>query len=253
MNGGFHLTVVDAVTSTNDYLKERWRSLPHGEAVFAHRQTAGKGRRGHTWAEVRPGDSMAFSVLLKETSPGALRARAGLLPLLCGMAVRRALCRAGADAAIKWPNDLVLHGRKVCGILCESGFAGDSFYAVCGMGVNLRQTRTYFDSVELPHATSVELETGLQLTGEELAHAVLVELSPLCDTLLTKGFSALREEYEAHCATLGREVLVTISGEQLQAFAKGVGEDGALLCEKDGRRFPVYAGEASVRGLYGYV
>lgn len=120
---GKHWIHLDEVTSTNDYLKQG--DFPDGTAVIADRQTAGKGRQGKTWSEAPVGQAMYLSVLFHSMKISDM----GLLPLLCGLAAARSL---GAAARIKWPNDVLLGEKKVCGILCESKIQKGSVSAICG-------------------------------------------------------------------------------------------------------------------------
>ena len=159
---------LDEVDSTNRYLKERAGELPHGTACLTGCQRAGRGRLGRSW-DVPDGQTLALSVLFR-TGGDVER-----LPLLCGLAVSGALeALTGAAFRIKWPNDIVCSGRKVCGILCESRPDGQGGLAVvAGMGVNLRQTAAWFAQAGLPHAGSVLELTGRTLSLEETAAAIL--------------------------------------------------------------------------------
>lgn len=241
---------LDEVDSTNSYAKQHCATLAHGSIITAKRQTLGRGRRGNGWAPTQDGSALAMSVLLKNLTPP----QASLLPVVCAVAVCRALSEICLhDCMIKWPNDILLDNRKACGILCESIVGGDSFCVVCGIGVNLTQPRSYFDENNLPHATSVAAQTGKLCSSAQAAAAIAEQLADLLDTLMSTGFASIREEYRACCINIGREVLIHIDGAQHQAKAVDIADNGNLVCEADGRHFLVNAGEASVRGLYGYV
>lgn len=246
---GRHWRHFEVLDSTNDYLKENAPGLPHGAAVTASSQTAGKGRLGRRWS-AEPGESLALSVLLRGWRPEEL----GPLPLVAGLAVCEgveALC--GIPCAVKWSNDVLTGNRKLCGILCESRMAGAGADAVVGIGVNLHQTGDALARLGLVYATSLFLATGKRYGAPETAAAVLNALEPLLETCRGEGFGALRERYRGRCVTLGRTVRVCRDGVEREARSVDVAPDGALLCVLDGEIQAVHAGEVSVRGLFGYV
>ena len=240
---------LDEVDSTNRYLKERAGELPHGTACLTGCQRAGRGRLGRSW-DVPDGQTLALSVLFR-TGGDVER-----LPLLCGLAVSVALeALTGAAFRIKWPNDIICAGRKMCGILCESSQGETGRFAVAGIGVNLTQTEADFREAGLPHAGSVRMLTGISLSLGETAAAILNELEALWDLYAREGFASLRGPYEERCITLGREVrLLSPDGGFLAAGrAAGLAEDGGLIVDTAAGRSIYRSGEVSVRGVYDYV
>lgn len=237
----------DELDSTNGWCKRN--DLPHGTAVLAASQTSGRGRMGQSWSD-SPGKSLSFSLVLRDWPANRLAA----LPLACCIGVLRALtAECGPGFAVKWSNDL-LHGeKKVCGILCESVLSGGSATVVIGIGVNLTRTEQEFKSLGLVYAASLESATGKKIDGRELAAAICRELEPVLIKFQEFGFLELREEYRRSCLTLGKEVRVIQNGRELAGLAVDIGGDGGLICEIGGERVIIHAGEASVRGLYGYV
>ena len=233
--------------STNTHCKDHLADLPDGAAVLALRQTAGRGRRGKSWADTAD-SGMALSFVLK----GIELRQVAALPLCVGLAVSEALEEAaGCRAEIKWPNDLVVGGKKVCGILCE-GVVGEETAAVCGIGVNLTQTAEDFARRQLPHGGSLLSECGVRLAPRELAVQVLAHCDRRVEQFLAQGLPSLLPAYRARSATLERIVGVLWEGREAVGRAVDVGEDGSLLVEIDGQVVSVCSGEASVRGLYGY-
>ena len=237
------------VDSTNLYLKREAARLPGGAVCLADAQTAGRGRRGHTW-DTSPGQTLALSVLFKPCSDVAA------LPLACGLAVAQALtavCQRAVE--IKWPNDSICAGAKVCGILCESAVVDGQSFAVAGMGVNLLQTADDFARAGLPHAASLAMLTGQILPPDKVAVAILNRLEPLWQQTATGGFAAIRDDYARHCVTLGREVRVLgADGRVLHTGqAVGLADDGCLLVRGADGTHAVRAGEVSIRGRQGYV
>ena len=244
---GRTLLCLESVGSTNDYL---W-SLPapaDGTAAMADEQTAGRGRRGNTWASGR-GEAVQMSVFFRP-EPSV----APFLSLLCGLAVAGALERlCGGGFGIKWPNDIVCDGRKVCGILCEARFSGAVAQAVCGIGVNLRQDRAFFERCGLPDASSVRLLRGVSPSCEEAAAAILNELEKWRDAAREEGVPELLAEYSRHCVTIGREVRARTPDGEVRGFAERIAPDGALVVRTAGGPVVLRAGDVSVRGAMGYV
>lgn len=254
MNGGIktawlgrRLEYFDELASTNTYLKENAGRLPHGAAVIAGKQTGGKGRLGRVWQD--DGTGLALSVLLHGQKPENMT----LLPLIAGVAVLSAVEKlTGLPISLKWSNDVLIEARKLCGILCESRISRDGAFAVVGMGVNLNQDREYFERLGLVYATSLKIATGKNFDAFETAAAILNELEPLLETFEKFGFSAIGQTYKSRCITLGKDVRVIINGVERTGKAVDIADDGGLICETGGKTEIIRAGEASVRGLYGY-
>lgn len=261
---GRKLLWLDEVDSTNTYLKEHMDDpqFPHGTAVYTDCQTAGKGRRGNHWGGSnpnlmnRPGASLALSFLLRNTTVGDM----GLLPLLVAIAACRGLkglC-PNLEFGIKWPNDIICQGKKLCGILCESRISADgSSCAVCGIGINLTQTQQELDHTNLPFAISLRIanhgEEMEQLSPEPAARAVLEAFENVYRIYRQNGFVSLLPEYKQRCVTIGKKVKVIWNQETREGEALDISPEGELICKIDGQIQAIRSGEASVRGLYGYV
>ena len=232
-----------SVDSTNLWLRRRIGELPHGAAVVAFEQSAGRGRSGRSF--LSPEGGLYLSMLLRpETEPERLPS---LTP-----AAALAVCRAvdglsGLRCAIKWPNDVLLGGKKICGILVESVLGGETPCVIVGVGVNANTAAFPKELEEI--AGSVAAVTGRALDLHALAAALLGELDAACAAWLADERAGL-EEYRGRCLTLGREVLV----DGRRGVARAVGDDYSLLVEwPDGSVESLRCGEVSVRGLYGYV
>ena len=232
-----------SVDSTNLWLRRRAEELPDGAAVIAAAQSAGRGRSGRSF--LSPEGGLYLSVLLRpQTAPERL-------PTLTPVAAL-AVCRAvdalsGLHCSIKWPNDIVLVGKKICGILVESVLGGEKPCVIVGVGVNAN-TRSFPEELR-EIAGSVAALAGREIDLNALAAALLREFDALFATWLADEACALAE-YRARCLTIGREVL---AGER-RGLARAVGDDYSLLVEwPDGTTEALRFGEVSVRGLYGYV
>ena len=239
---------LETAGSTNSWIKERGHSLPHGSVCWTGRQTAGRGRFGRRW-ESGDGESLAMSLLIKPSAPPAL-------PQVCGIAVSEALyCRTGGQFYIKWPNDVLCEGRKVCGILCESFFIADQSFSIAGIGINIGQSAGFFGQAGLHHAGSLKMLCPAVPDMPVIAAEIINRLEPLLLRFLKDGFPPLKSTYEARCVNLGKEVAVLSSSGQVirRGLATGIADDGSLMVDSGGGAVPVSFGEVSVRGIDGYI
>lgn len=241
--------VLDEATSTNTLLKQMaLAGAPSGSLCLCETQTAGKGRLGRSWHSPA-GQGLWLSVLLR---PRLRPEEAPLVTLCAAMSMAQAVRKVtGLDAQIKWPNDLVLSGKKLCGILLEIGFRGaDIDYIVVGTGLNVRKAAY---PAELAHqATSIEDHMAPPPRRELLAH-YLGALEANIARLEESGFAGIAGDYRAHSCTLGSAVRVSGSVE-FTGVAEDIDGSGALLVrDQAGELRRVLAGDVSVRGVMGYV
>ena len=235
--------------STNNLAKQH-ADMPDGTLFVAEIQTAGKGRLGNAWTSPK-GSGIWMSLLLKPDIPPA---RVPEITLVAGLAVCKGLNRfvEKTPAMIKWPNDIVIGGKKICGILTELSAQIEAVeYVVTGIGINVNIES--FEGTLSEKATSVFIETGKTQKRAAIVQAVLLEFETLYTQFLNGGFDAVREEYKQNCVTLGKEVVIIKKQESMQAEAVDIGSYGELIIKKDGKLLPVNSGEVSVRGIYGYV
>lgn len=252
---GAKVVYYEETDSTNNRAKEageRGGEQPeHGTLFVAGRQTAGKGRRGRSW-ESPDGTSIYMTILLR---PKILPVRAPGLTLLMAAAVAEGIRKCtGLSCKIKWPNDVVIHGKKVCGILTEmSAEIGYINYVVIGVGINVNQDE--FPQGIQDKAASLKQELGYSVRRSELIAAVMKEFEVCYETFLkTEDLSGIREQYNRLLVNRDRKVKVLEPGNEYEAHAVGINDSGELLVRTaDGQEKAVYAGEVSVRGVYGYV
>ncbi len=239
------LTVFDTVDSTNAYLKrEALSGTPHGSIAIANAHSAGRGRLGRSFQSPE-GKGLYLSVLLRPHLSGEELMRAtGMAAVAARHAIRRT---CGAEVGIKWVNDLVLNGKKICGMLAECGFKGDMCdWIAMGLGLNLRRDAL---PEELIYASSIEAETGKILAAEEIIESFLPVFDALQADWEREGLAPVIERMLPLSATVGRDVRV----DGVYAKALAIDTDGALVCEfEDGVR-RVLAGDVSVRGITDYV
>lgn len=242
----------EELDSTNIRINELAKDgAEHGTVIVADRQTAGKGRRGRTW-ESPPGTNLYFSILLR---PQIATEKASMLTLIMAYSTAKLLREKwNLQAEIKWPNDLVISGKKICGILTEMSLDGTKIgHVVVGTGINVNVTE--FPEELENKATSLYLESGLLFDRKKLLNEVLKEFWKQYNNFLeVQDLSFMRDSYNEMLVNRKREVLVLEPGNEYQAIAQGISDTGELLVEKkDGSKTSVYAGEVSVRGVYGYV
>jgi BirA family biotin operon repressor/biotin-[acetyl-CoA-carboxylase] ligase len=208
-----------------------------GTAVVADSQASGRGRRGRPWLD-EPGASLLVSIIMR---PRLEPSRLPGLSVAAGVAVADALTRtAGLKPRLKWPNDVLVGGRKLAGILLESRVAGERVTTVLGVGVNLAQRM--FPAELAQRATSVWLVSGRRVDRDALLTALLDALGEWRQRLERQGFAPVRARWRALAETLGRTV--TVDG--LTGVALDVDADGALVVgDAEGRRHRVVAGEVS--------
>lgn len=240
-----NLISLEEVDSTNNYLKSRCAELPDGTAVTARVQTAGKGRRGHAWAA---NDGMLpLSVLLIDPPEyETLTARVGLA--VCGAIAEMYI--NSPEICIKWPNDVIVSSRKVCGILCESARFGASTAVICGIGINISQNENYFREVNLPNAGSLLMLTGFAPERQTLLEAIVRNVR----SRAVMPFADCLDEYRSRLVNLGQSVkILGADGSERIAEAVDVAPNGYLICRGEKGFFEVGSGEVSVRGLDGYI
>ena len=236
--------------STNLWIKRLAKEgASEGTLALAEFQSAGRGRLGRSW-EVPEGTSVMMSILLR---PKFEPQYAPTLTLVMGMAVANAVKSLGFDVSIKWPNDVVVSHKKICGILTEMGVRdGKIDYAVIGVGINVNIKE--FPEEMVDKATSLYLESGKEFDRSQIPGLVMEAFEKYYEKFAaTCDLSGLKEEYESILAIYNQPVRV-LAKEPYEGVARGITDGGELLVEKtDGTIVAVSAGEVSVRGLYSYV
>ena len=248
---GCEIYYFDSIDSTNTKAKElAEEGHPSGTLVVADRQTAGKGRRGRSW-ESPTGIGIFMTLMLKpEINPN----NASMLTLVAAMATTRAIRRVtGVPAMIMWPNDIVMNGKKVCGILTEMSAQFDYInHIVIGIGINVHNED--FSEEIAKTASSLYLESGQHIHRASLIEAFLEEFEDVyAEYLKTEDMEGLQKEYDAMLVNRGRQVCVLDPKEPFEGKAMGITKKGELIVDTWESRKLVSSGEVSVRGIYGYV
>lgn len=227
---------------------------PHGTTVIADMQTAGRGRRGRMW-QSPPGSAIYMTIMLKpDFSPD----KASMLTLVMALSVADAITEAaGLQAGIKWPNDVVVNAKKVCGILTEMNVESDYIqYVVIGVGINTNNGSTAEFPEEIRQtATSLKIESGTHILRAALIERVLSNFEKNYDIFVKSlNLSGIMKAYNERLLNLDAYVRVLDPQGEYSGIARGINLSGELLVEKEnGDVVQVYAGEVSVRGVYGYV
>lgn len=227
---------LDSTTSTNEYIKQNPSSFYHLDAVYTMCQTNGRGRMGRNWSAE---GGIALSIFVGDANNPML------IPLCAAIAVYNSLEKSGVNnLGIKWPNDILVDGKKLCGILCEGVIGG----YIVGIGVNNKQTNNYFENADLPYATSMKI-----LGYNPLCEEMFVEL---CIKELEKALKLSSEElvslFTDKCVNLGKMVKIIKNDSEIIAKAVDVSIDGGLVVECEGQKQTIISGEVSVKGIYGY-
>ena len=236
------------LTSTNLVLKDMAKQgAPHGSLCLCETQTAGRGRMDRQWSSPE-GQGVWLSVLLR---PALKPEDAPLITFACALAMAKAVREVtGLDARIKWPNDLVLNGRKLCGILLEMGFDAGGMYVIAGTGLNVR--RGAYPQELAERATSIEEWAAVPDRGALVA-AYLRALEDAVSALEKHGFAGIAADFRRECITLGSQVHVLGTDASFTGVAEDVDASGALLVRTESELRRVLAGDVSVRGVMGYV
>lgn len=248
---GCEIYCFDSIDSTNTKAKELAEAgHPSGTLVVADQQTLGRGRRGRSW-ESPAGTGVFMTLMLK---PDINPNNASMLTLVAAMATARAITEVTGEAAqIKWPNDIVMNGKKVVGILTEMSAQFDYInHIVVGIGINVHNEE--FPEEIAKTASSLLLECGHRIHRASLIEAFLEEFERLYAIYLeTEDMSGLQKEYDSLLVNRGRQVRVLDPKEPFEGKAMGITKKGELIVDTWESRKLVSSGEVSVRGIYGYV
>jgi BirA family biotin operon repressor/biotin-[acetyl-CoA-carboxylase] ligase len=242
---GSEILVYDETASTNDVVEHLAKSgAREGLVVFAESQTRGRGRHGRAWVSPR-GKGLWFSVLLRPPLPPAAASRITVAASVAAARAIRQSCRV--DARIKWPNDVVVNGRKVAGILTELRAEADEILlAILGIGIDVNCAVADFPPEVAKIATSLQIAAGSAQDRIALAARVLAALDE-CYHAALENFEIMSDEWARLSTTLGKQIVVTMARRRIEGFAQALDADGALLVRKDdGRIERVLGGDLAV-------
>ena len=238
----------DSIDSTNIYANTIANQASEGSVVVSKEQTQGKGRSGKVWVSDND-QGIYFSTILKPSIPIS---RASFLTQVAGAALATSLERLGVVCQIKWPNDLVLNGRKIAGILTEMRAEIESIsYIIVGIGVNIGP-KTFEESISTV-ATSLANE-GYQIQDLDLLRAFFIDFEDLYEDFKKRDYSRILGILKDKSAVLGKEIYLIRDGQKDKVFAENIDEYGNLIVRNElGFLEEVFTGEISIRGLDSYI
>ena len=243
---GNAIRVLPQTTSTNDEAsRAALEGHPEGLVIFAESQSAGRGRMGRRWSSPA-GRGLWFSVLLR---PSLAPSECTQLTAASANALVRAIqSTTGITPEIKWPNDLLIKGKKIAGILTEMSAELEHVRSVIlGIGIDATQTASEFPADLRNIATSLKLATGKTVSRADLAEAVLRELDREYARILAGQFAAVAEEWGSRCSTLGKQVTIDMGARRVRGRAEALDENGALLLRTEhGRIERIIGGEVTL-------
>jgi len=237
------LHMMDVVPSTQDELRRlAEQGAAEGTLVIAEQQTKGRGRMGRSWVSPA-GKGIWMSLLLRPPVPLPLTPQ---LTLLAAVALSRAISReVQVEIGIKWPNDLLVNGKKISGILLESAAEDERLrYIVVGMGISVNLDAEDYPDDLLVKAISLKMASGNKISRSNLIASILDEFERLYELYLEQGFAPIRSLWEAHTVTLNNETTLYTPQGTLQGIPRGLDEMGGLRVElADGSYRTIYSAE----------
>jgi BirA family biotin operon repressor/biotin-[acetyl-CoA-carboxylase] ligase len=247
---GRNIVYLESTTSTNDIARKYAQNgESEGLVVVAEEQTKGKGRLGRRWSTPK-GEAIAMSMLLRPNlSPQLISS----ITLAMAVSIVEALKDVtGYEVGIKWPNDIVLEGKKLCGILTEMSAEMDVInYIIIGIGLNVNQEK--FDDDIKNVATSLKRCSGKRFERKVILSSIINKFEKNYEVFKTKGIEPFIDSLKKHSVLLNKRVVISNINEKYEAEAIGIDKDGSLLVRLDsGEIKKVLSGDISVRGLYGY-
>ncbi|MFH1422164.1 MAG: biotin--[acetyl-CoA-carboxylase] ligase [Planctomycetota bacterium] len=221
----WQLIKFETLASTNKKALEIIDSTAaEGTVIIAECQTGGHGRFGRKWYSLR-GESLSFSVILY---PPCIDKQLFLLPVLTGNALTAAIKKiSGVNALLKWPNDVLINNKKVCGVLIETKQINERFAAVIGIGINVNNNQ--FPENIADKATSIKLECGKEVSTDDLLNTCLEEISQRYKNFISGKYDSIVQEAKQHSALIGKKVKIVSADKEIFGKAVDMDEVGALI------------------------
>ncbi|GMG97438.1 biotin--[acetyl-CoA-carboxylase] ligase [Tepidimicrobium xylanilyticum] len=249
---GRNVYYFDSLSSTNNKAKEMALKEKEGTIIIAEEQIKGRGRLGRNWVSPK-GKGIWMSIILK---PDMIPSEVAKLTLIGAAAINRGLEATGINSYIKWPNDILIEDKKVCGILTEMSCELNMInYVIMGIGINVNLDKEDFNEELKDKATSLKLVTGKKIDRKRLIGNILNHLENLYIPFKERGdISKTIRISREKSILIGKEIRVITGDKELIGKALSIDDEGQLVVEfKDGRVEKVFSGEVSIRGLKGYI
>ena len=232
------------IDSTNSYLLELGdKGFPEGTVAVADEQTSGRGRFARRW-EAEPLSSLLFSILLRPVFLN--RDEVFILTFSASVAVAEAIeIVTGVKTELKWPNDVLIHGRKACGILLESDFEGEKLnYVVIGIGLNVNQA-VFPDEIKTK-AVSLSMAAGRSFDREELLSSILLRFKEVYESLKERDFYSIMKRWRDKCLMFGKRIKFSVAGKEIEGVLEEVTDDGAVSVRTFSGVLKFTAGEMTI-------
>ena len=224
------LIFLEEVGSTNAYVKQHMSELSDSTVVYTSHQTDGRGRLSRKWIDT--GENNIYMTFCLKPSCEFQEIYSNLTQYL-SVVLCKTLEKYGVDSKIKWPNDVLVDGKKIAGILSETSMQGSSFKGIAlGIGVNLNTSQTLLDSIDKP-ATSLAIILNKEIDREKFLKTLTDEFFLNYDRFLNTGFAMIRDFYLNHASFLNTDISVNVLGKIESGCAVDITQDGALVLEKD--------------------
>ena len=235
-----HYTLVD---STNDRAKAlAIQGAPEGTIVVAEEQSAGRGRKGRSWLSAN-GDGICLSLILRPSMPPG---EISQITLMTAVAIAETLLEiSGADVNIKWPNDILVNGKKIAGILTEMSMEMDVIdYIIIGLGLNVNTEKKLFGEDIKDLATSLYIVTGIHFSRSEIIRLFLQRFEKYYLLVQSDGFSSIIKRWKELSNIIGKYVTVDISGRKISGTVDDIGEDGVMILkDEDDKKHRIISGD----------
>ncbi|BAK81616.1 biotin--[acetyl-CoA-carboxylase] ligase [Candidatus Arthromitus sp. SFB-rat-Yit] len=237
----------ETISSTNDFAKQLCTNSPkNGTIIISNEQTKGKGRLGNTWSSKKD-KGLYFSIIFKCIN---IKSNYETLTLMISLAISDLLKTYSLNPKIKWPNDILIDDKKVCGILCELKQNSHENFIICGIGINLYHDISDFDESIINKATSIILNTNIKIIKYEFINNLISHLHTYYNNFINLSFKPFLDKYISLSSILNKEVCLKINGIDVSGIVDGFDEFGHLLLKRENKIIKVSSGEVTLKNTY---
>ncbi len=239
--GAMKIITLEEVDSTNIYAKKNLDAFGDRTVVHALRQTSGRGRLSRKWVDLGA-ENVFLSIILKPSN--SFDEKYSNLTQYLSVVLAELLEEYGVKSQIKWPNDVLVDGKKIAGILSETVMQGNNFKGlILGIGVNLNANQDDVNAIPDKIATALNLEIGYNINANEFIQKLLDKFFANYDNFFEKGFEYIKSDYISRASFLDKEITVQGFKETSTGFAKAVNNAGELVLENNGKEFVLTIGD----------
>ena len=244
---GARIYEFENISSTNDFSKQLCMDNPkNGTIVIANEQTKGKGRLGKTWSSIK-NKGLYFSIIFKCDNN---KSKYETLTPIISLAITDLLKNYSLNPKIKWPNDILINNKKVCGILCEFKQSPHGNFIICGIGVNLYQDISDFNEELRDKATSISINTNIKIIRNEFINNLISNLHVYYNNFNSSSLKPFLNKYTELSSLLNKEVSLKINGYDTSGNVIGFNELGYLLLKTENKVIEISSGEVTLKNTY---